>query len=271
MSLSGTKRGYRLMIQFLRLVMVLIIVLVNPAFLLNLWSLRRYEKTERLVIYTQSKLMICWPIVSMGLLFACLSTFNLSPLWLGYAYLLIVLYCVYTAAEDMSWVGSAFVFLIAIAVVTVVVLLGQIYHFHVFSGLAGLLQRTHVTFPMAWALALSTCLGLIYLWKFVRRLREHRVVFDGNNVVVYFGMGEGSKDHPRSGYTIVEPKPDMNERRLGYGPIELHARSSADPSYALPTVAAVALLIPALQKLTGTTEVELHQPPDADGHHEDLG
>lgn len=257
-SLEGASWGVKALYLLAKGVMVLWFLLVNPTYLLNLWSIRRFKKTQdKLIIYLQTKLMVCWPIVSCSFLFYYLSHLGLSTVSLGYLYLLVIVYCIYTATEDMSWTGAIFVTFLVGSIIAIVLLLGEIYKTEVFSVVMSYLKRTGIEFPGRWACGLGLILGLMYAWKFIRRLTEHQIVYSGNSMVVRFGWGEGERDYQRTDHIVVAVKPDENERRLGYGRIRLESKNGNLPSYMFETVSCAALLFPLIQQLTGTTEVEV--------------
>jgi hypothetical protein len=218
--------------------------------LINLRALWRYQSTGKLVIHSYDPFLYCWLVISSAPLLTLAAYFGAHELYLGYIYLTIVSYSIYTAGRDVTWRRGWVVFAFALALIAVIWALGERLEYSFFVKAKEMLLDTGVYFPSTFANALSVVLLILYVQMLIERQVSGTLTFEGDKLLVQ-ELGESSSDHERSSYSIVARTDDVNEFILGFSKaLLLRPRSSKDPEYTFRHVPGLPYLMSTILELS---------------------
>ena len=256
-TVAGSKAGGKVLSLALRVMWYLLLVWYSLPVLVNLRSLWKYPSTGKLKIRTQTEFAYLYPVISSGPVFTVfIKWFGASPVVLGYIWILLLVYAIYTAIENITWGGAKVMFFAAVAIVLSVAVLGMHFHVPLFSHTWNALKSLGVEFSPHLCNGVSVALGIPFFVMFVSRLFTEQVVFERNSMTVY-RIGESKATHTRNAYSCLEKVDDLNETVFGYKTLHMKARSRLDPDYLFRNVPGLAFIGPTLRQLTTATDVEV--------------
>lgn len=255
-TVTGSKAGGKVLAFVLRGLWYLTLLWYSLPLLVNLRSLWKYPETGRLRIRTQTELAYMYPVISSGPVFTLFMYLGVNPAVLGYLWVVLLIYAVYTAIEDVTWHGAKVVFFAVIAIMLAVAVLGLQFQFPVFKHLAEGLAYAGVKFDPYLCNAVSVGLLIPFLPMFISRMFTEQVVFERNSMTV-LRIGESKSTHTRNAYSCLEQVDDVNETVFGYKTLHMKARSRLDPDYRFRNVPGLIFIGPTLRQLTTAQDVEL--------------
>jgi hypothetical protein len=272
-AVKGGSTGRKVLTGLIRGFWYLALAIYCLPVLINLRSLWRYQTTGKLVVRSYDSFMYTWLAITAAPLLTLAQKLGAESLFLGYIYLAIVAYCIYTAGRDVTWRRGWVVFAFALAFIATVWALGEKMGYPFFMKIREALAETGMYFPATWANALSVVLGVLYLQMLVERQLSGTLTFEHDKLIVR-ELGESAADHERSAYSIVARTEDVNEFILGLSrTLVLRPRSSKDPEYLFRHVPGLPYLMPTILSLSvgpapARAEDEVDRLGAGDGHAE---
>lgn len=250
LALSGGGAGLRILTWLIRAFWHVSLALYCLPVLINLRALWRFQATGKLVVRSYDSFMYTWIAITIAPLLTIAEALGASTLYLGYLYLAVVTYSLYTVGRDVTWRRSWVIFAFAIAALAAVWALGERLEYPFFQKAGEALAETGVYFPTAWANALSIVLLVLYVQMLIERHMNGTLTLEGDKLLVR-EFGETAADHERSSYSTVARTDDVNEFILGFSKtLVLRPRSSRDPEYQFRHVPGLPYLMGTILALT---------------------